>query len=281
MFFCFDGDAAGRKAAWRALESVLPRMRDGRQANFLFLPEGEDPDSLVRAEGAGGFDRHLAQAVPLSEYFFAELARDIRLDTLDGRARLAERCKEPISKIPDGAFRDLMQQRVAELTGVHSGTRLAAVPQKRPVQGSPTTPRRSLVRSAIALLLHNPALGLAIVPPYPFAALRQPGVGLLIELLELIREHPHLRTGQIVEHFEGREEAAALTKLSMQELPGGPDIQQQELLDALTQMEQQARQQRIEELRTGGDLGEAEKAELRELLAARGAAHKSAAPRSG
>lgn len=279
VYFCFDGDAAGRKAAWRALESVLPRMRDGRQANFLFLPDGEDPDSLVRAEGAGGFDRHLAQAVPLSEYFFAEISRDIRLDTLDGRARLAERCKDPISKIPDGAFRDLMQQRVAELTGVRSGPRLAAVPEKRPATSA--TPRRSLVRSAIALLLHNPALALVIEPPYAFAKLRQPGVGLLIELLDLIREHPYLRTGQILEHFEGREEAAALTKLSMQELPGGPDTQQQELLDALAQMEQQARHQRIEELREAGELGEAEKSELRKLLAARGAAHKSAAPRHG
>ena len=281
VFFCFDGDNAGRKAAWRALESVLPRMRDGRQANFLFLPEGEDPDSLVRKEGASGFDKHLAQAMPLSEYFFAELSYDIRLDTLDGRARLAERCKEPVAKIPDGAFRDLMQQRVAELTGVRSGARLAAVPQKRPAQGSPTTPRRSLVRSVIALLLHNPALGLAVAPPYPFAALHQPGVGLLIELLELIREHPQLRTGQILEHFEGREESAALTKLSTQELPGSPEIQQQELLDALAQMEQQARQQRIEELRAGGGLGEAEKAELRQLLAARAAVHKSVAPRNG
>jgi len=276
IFFCFDGDAAGRRAAWRALESVLPRMRDGRQASFLFLPEGEDPDSLVRREGAAGFDRYLAQATPLSEFFFDEQSRDIRLDTLDGRARLAERCKEPIGKIPDGAFRDLMEQRVAELTGVRPGAKLAVVPARAaPRHSPPNTPKRSLVRSAIALLLHNPALGLAVDPPYRFAVLRQPGVGLLVELLELIRAQPHLRTGQIVEHYEGREEHAALTKLSMQELPGTAEAWQQELFDALAQLEQQARQQRIDDLLASGTLGEEEKNELRELLAAKAGAQRN------
>src|SRR5690606_20820812 len=70
VYFCFDGDRAGRSAAWKAVESVLPRMRDGRQAFFLFLPEGEDPDSIVRSEGAAGFDARLAQATPLSQFFF-------------------------------------------------------------------------------------------------------------------------------------------------------------------------------------------------------------------
>src|SRR5690606_25258249 len=76
VYFCFDGDRAGRGAAWKALESVLPRMRDGRQAFFLFLPEGEDPDSIVRQEGAAGFDERLRQATPLSEFLFAELGKD-------------------------------------------------------------------------------------------------------------------------------------------------------------------------------------------------------------
>src|SRR4029079_1789365 len=69
VYFCFDGDRAGRQAAWRAVESVLPRMRDGRQAFFLFLPDGEDPDSLVRAEGQDGFEQRLTRATPLSEFF--------------------------------------------------------------------------------------------------------------------------------------------------------------------------------------------------------------------
>ena len=121
VIFCFDGDNAGRKAATRAMESVLPRMRDGRQAFFLFLPEGEDPDSIVRHEGAAGFDARLQQAVPLSRFFFDSLSEGIQLSTLDGKARLAERAKPLLSQIPDGAFGDLMRQRLTEITGVGAG----------------------------------------------------------------------------------------------------------------------------------------------------------------
>jgi len=103
-YFCFDGDRAGRSAAWKALESVLPRMKDGRQAFFLFLPDGEDPDSLVRKEGVDGFDARLRDATPLSEFFYASLSGDVNLTSLDGKARLAERCKPLLAQIPDGAF---------------------------------------------------------------------------------------------------------------------------------------------------------------------------------
>jgi len=115
VYFCFDGDAAGRRAAWRALESVLPRMKDGRQAFFLFLPDGEDPDTIVRKEGADAFDARLKQATPLSQFFFDELTREINLGTLDGKARLAERARPMLAQIPDGAFGDLMKQELQRL----------------------------------------------------------------------------------------------------------------------------------------------------------------------
>ncbi len=118
VFFCFDGDAAGRRAGWKALESVLPRMKDGRQAFFLFLPDGEDPDTIVRKEGAEAFNERLKQATPLSQFFFDELTREINLGTLDGKARLAERAKPMLAQIPDGAFGDLMKQQLAQLTGL-------------------------------------------------------------------------------------------------------------------------------------------------------------------
>ena len=119
VYFCFDGDRAGRGAAWKALESVLPRMKDGRQAFFLFLPDGEDPDSIVRKEGAAGFDARLREATPLSRVLLrSNCPSDVNLSSLDGKARLAERAKPLLAQIPDGAFRDLMQQRLTELTGV-------------------------------------------------------------------------------------------------------------------------------------------------------------------
>ncbi|MFN3842828.1 MAG: DNA primase [Rehaibacterium terrae] len=274
VYFCFDGDRAGRGAAWKALESVLPRMRDGRQAFFLFLPEGEDPDTIVRSEGAHGFDARLRAATPLSEFFYAELSRDVNLGTLDGKARLAERAKPMLAQIPDGAFRDLMQQRLTELTGVG---RTAAVevqsPPRLPRRGATTpAPKRSLVRSAIALLLHQPALAEAATPPYRFIALRQPGIPLLVELIELARARPGISTGAILEHFAEREEAEALHKLAVVDLPGDPEGWRNEFADALARLEEQTHAQRRTELlqrqrETG--LSDAEKDELRALLALR------------
>src|SRR5690606_12385050 len=129
----FAGDAAGRRAGWRAVESILPRMKDGRQAFFLFLPEGEDPDTIVRKEGAAGFDTRLAQATPLSQFFFDELGRDINRNTLDGRTRLAERARPLLAQLPDGAFADLMRQELQRQTGV-TATVAAPPPPSRPAR---------------------------------------------------------------------------------------------------------------------------------------------------
>ncbi|MBW8313042.1 MAG: DNA primase [Rhizobium sp.] len=279
VYFCFDGDRAGRGAAWKALESVLPRMRDGRQAFFLFLPEGEDPDTIVRKEGAAGFDARLAQAMPLSEFFYNELSKDVNLAGMEGKARLAERAKPLLAGIPDGAFRDLMLQRLTEMTGV--GQRAAAAEPAKPTpsmrggRGGAPAPKRSLVRTAIALLLQKPALASAIEPPYLFGALRQPGIPLLVELVSLARERPGITTGAVLEHFAGREEESALQKLALQVFPGDEAGWRSELLDALVQLDRQVRQQRVEELQARinevgmSGLSAAEKAELRDLHAPR------------
>jgi DNA primase len=269
VYFCFDGDAAGRRAAGKAMESVLPRMKDGRQAFFLFLPEGEDPDTLVRAEGAAGFDARLRDAVPLSQFFYDDLAKDVNLATLDGKARLAERAKPLLAQIPDGAFGDLMRQRLTEITGVGARANAPSSPPPRPRTSPAQTQKRSLVRGAIALLLQRPALALDLEPPYRFGALRQPGIPLLAELIALVRERPDITVGALLEHFEGREEAAALQKLASQALPGEEAKWNEEFLDAMAQLERQTLQQRIDELQakqreTG--LDEHDKAELRALL---------------
>ena len=272
VYFCFDGDDAGRRAATRAMESVLPRMKDGRQAFFLFLPDGEDPDTLVRAEGAGGFDARLQQSVPLSRFFFDSLSQDINLSTLDGKARLAERARPMLAQIPDGAFGDLMQQRLTELTGVGARNAPAQthVPVQRPAQAAAATPRRSLVRSAISLLLQQPSLALEVPLPFAFASLRQPGVDLLVELLGTIHARPDVTTGALLEQFEGREEAAALQKLAGQEVPGDTEGWRAELVGAIEQLEAQTRQQRREELQSRlGGLDAQEKEELRLLLSHR------------
>ena len=272
VYFCFDGDAAGQRAAWKALESVLPRMKDGRQAFFLFLPDGEDPDSIVRSEGAAGFDQRLQQATPLSQFFFDELGKDVKLSTLDGRARLAERAKPLLVQIPDGAFGDLMRQRLGEITGV-GVQQPAALPEKpKVVSRLPAqAQKRSLVRGAISVLLQQPALALALEPPYGFKDLRQPGVELLVELLSLVHSRPEITTGALLQHFAEREELNALQKLASQAVPGNDVIWRQELIDAAEQLEDQAIQQRLAELQSkmgAGPLDGADKYELMALMQA-------------
>ena len=273
VYFCFDGDAAGQRAAWKALESVLPRMKDGRQAFFLFLPDGEDPDSIVRSEGAAGFDARLRQATPLSQFFFDELGKDVNLTSLDGKARLAERAKPLLTQIPDGAFGDLMRQRLGEITGVGVPQQAALPSKPKPISRLPaSTQKRSLVRAAISVLLQQPSLGLSLEPPYGFKDLKQPGVELLVELLSLVHARPEITTGALLQHFAERDELSALQKLASQVLPGNDTTWRMELLDAAAQLEKQTVEQRIEELQAKSrDIGldEADKYELRALLQAR------------
>jgi len=270
VVFCFDGDRAGRAAAWKALDAALPRLRDGRQAYFLFLPEGEDPDSLVRKEGKEGFEKRLKEATPLSDYFFGELSHDVDTGSLDGRARLAERARPLIAKLPDGAFRDLMAQELEKRTGARAN--VPAEPAARRAVQRPVAVQRSLVRSAIALLLAQPGLADLVEPPYRFLRLDKPGVGLLAELIDLCRARPGINPAMLVEHFAERPEYPALQKLMAAMVVGEPETQREEFLDALARMEDQATALRREALTARhreGTLTPAEKAELRELLAAR------------
>lgn len=279
VFFCFDGDRAGRAAAWRAVENTLPRMRDGRQAHFLFLPEGEDPDSIVRAEGAPALEARLLEATPLSQFFFEELARDVDLKTIEGRARLAERLKPLIEKIPDGAFRDLMRERAAELSG------LRGVPAARPGQvaerhrgsgrNSPRAATPSLVRKTVAMLVQQPSLALSIKPPYRFAILRQPGVKLLVDLVRHVHEHPEIHTGTLLDHWQGLEDHGSLLKLASLDFATAPEQWQTEFVDAAIRLDQQTVEQQIEDLLAAKEarpLTGSETDALRQALAERSSA---------
>jgi DNA primase len=270
VVFCFDGDRAGRAAAWKALESALPRLRDGRQAYFLFLPDGEDPDSLVRKEGKDGFEKRIREAMPLSDYFFNELSHDVDMASLDGRARLAERARPLIAKLPDGAFRDLMAQELEKRSGARA--MLQADPASHRAMQRPTAVQRSLVRSAISLLLAQPGVADQVEKPYRFLRLDKPGVGLLAELLDLARARPGINSAMLVEHFAERPEYPSLQKLMAAMSVGEPEAQRVEFFDALARMEDQAITQRRDALTAksrDGKLDSAENAELRELLAAR------------
>lgn len=301
VFFCFDGDRAGRSAAWRAVESVLPRMRDGRQAFFLFLPDGEDPDSLIRTEGTQGFEQRLASAMPLSEFFFAHQESETNLGTTDGRSRLAEKCKALIESIPDGAFKDRMQEVLVEKTAIswpglaktHHAVRdgaqalledrvliakgetpegiYKAAPQRmeKSLRSGARAPERSLVRSAITTLVQQPACAMVIQPPTIFAALRQPGIPLLVELIALCRARPDISTGAVLEHFSERSEAAALRKLAVEDIPGDAEMTCAIFLETLGKLNRQTEHQRRDELQKKSmesSLSADEMHELRALL---------------
>ncbi len=270
VVFCFDGDRAGRAAAWKALEAALPRLRDGRQAYFLFLPDGEDPDSLVRKEGKDGIEKRIKEATPLSDYFFNELSHDVDMASLDGRARLAERARPLLAKLPDGAFRDLMAQELEKRSGARA--MLQTDPAAHRAIQRPMAVQRSLVRSAISLLLTQPGLADQVDKPYRFLRLDKPGVELLAELLDLARARPGINPAMLVEQFAERPESPSLQKLMAATVVGEPEAQAAEFFDALRRMEEQTITQRRDALTAKsreGALDSAEKSELRELLAAR------------
>lgn len=132
VLFCFDGDQAGRKAAWRALEATLSSLQDGRRARFLFLPEGEDPDTLVRAEGTDAFRARINQhAQPLADYFFEQLTREADPRSLEGKAHLATLAAPLVEKVPGANLRALMRQRLSEITGL-SGAAMNEMAQHAP-----------------------------------------------------------------------------------------------------------------------------------------------------
>ncbi|WP_146541322.1 DNA primase [Pseudomonas bubulae] len=140
VLFCFDGDQAGRNAAWRALEATLPCLQDGRRARFLFLPEGEDPDTLVRSEGTDAFKARINQhAQPLADYFFQQLTEEADPRSLEGKAHMATLAAPLIDKVPGANLRTLMRQRLSEITGLTNET-VSQLAQNTPakIQAQPT-----------------------------------------------------------------------------------------------------------------------------------------------
>jgi len=275
VVFCFDGDAAGRRAAWRALENALPVLRDGREARFLFLPEGEDPDTLVRRIGRQAFEQKTADSIPLSQYFFETLSQQVDTRSVDGRAHLVELARPLLQRLPDSVFRDLMIDQLAQLSG------LAVVPlgkrifgNKEPQPDRPPRPRprdagRSPVRVAIRLLLEQPELGQRVTPPCGFADLDLPGVPLLVELLEILWRQPHLSTGGILEHWRDRPEQQHLAKLATLPMELPEDGFAEEFCGAVERLTEQRTRQRTEQLlfkEQSQGLTDSEKGELKQLL---------------
>ena len=222
VVFCFDGDAAGRRAAERAMERALPEMRDGRQIGFAFLPEGEDPDSFVRSKGAAAFNKVLAQATPMSEFLMQTLSGQCDLATAEGRARMAELARPLLSSTPLGVYRDLLVNRLAEEVQLPQGRlaqlleapeRRRAMPRQAPTRTFHKDPWGNLAETLVALLLNYPELAANGDPLPELAHLKEPRVVLLSELHEMARATPGISPVKMVERYRDRPEHALMSQL--------------------------------------------------------------------
>ena len=221
IVFCFDGDRAGRAAAWRALETVLPFAGGSVEIKFLLLPEGEDPESLVRSKGLQGFRALLEAAAPLSAFMLEELAAGIDAAGVDGRARLIARARPLLDRLPAGFYKELLIEELAALAKIES-TRFVAL-LERPVQRArqeapaPPAPRRGRstpIGKTITLLLHHPAAAALIEPVPGLAAVDDPGAPLLRRLLELASAHPDVKLAGLLERFRDEPDEKHIRRLA-------------------------------------------------------------------
>ena len=280
VIFCFDGDTAGRRAAWRALENALPVLGDGHQIAFLFLPEGEDPDSLVRREGAAAFEDRLGEARPLSDFLLDHLAEEVDMNSIDGRARMAENARPLLRRVPDGVYKDLLAQRLAEVIGLDRERLGRVLASDRPMEPgfrpatrgekSPPRPRSSLVRQAITLVIHHPGPTAEATVPDGLATLDLRGIELLQNLLDAVRSNPEVTTAGLLERWRDRPEHPHLLSLAANEVLVTEDAAADELgavLARLVETEGPGRRRAalLAKAREQ-DLEPAEKEELRVLL---------------
>ena len=275
VVFAFDGDRAGRAAAWRALQQALPEAREGREIRFLFLPQGHDPDTLVGEEGRARFEERIAGALPLSEYLVRELSEQGDLAHADGRARFAENARPLFARVPAGVYRELLLERLAQVVGLSAARLEELWTQGRtatPPTAAGSAPRRThpraavrdggrgtLVRQAIVRLLHHPAIALEVTTAERVGldASDEAGVALLRELLDNLRAQPAEIPAQVIERWAGREGGEALQKLlAREEVITGAAAAAGELRAALAKLADQAAGRRLEALeaksRAGG-----------------------------
>ncbi|MEX1200117.1 MAG: DNA primase [Methylophaga sp.] len=250
IVFCFDGDRAGRDAAWRAAENALPVLGGNFELKFMFLPQGEDPDSVVREQGAEGFQMLVGQAQSLSEFFLATLSQRVDMDSMDGRARLIELAKPYLGRIPSGVYRDMLEQQLAIEAKTSQATLNKHIERSRVVtkRAVPKTANanKTPVRMAITLLLKHPGLHKALGDTDWLKNLSQPGVAILSEILETLRTNPQITNSAIlIERWRDTEHYPALNKLLNEQFAvDDADQLKPELLGYFQKLQRMAKEER-------------------------------------
>lgn len=270
---CYDGDRAGRDAAWRAMENALPLIRDGFSLKFVFVPDGEDPDSLIRSQGQQAFEQILDQAMPLSKFLFEHLMSQVDMSSIEGRAALVESFQPYLAKLPDSVLKDGLINDIANNFGTGSEQFLAKISKnispeaniKKPKANTKVTP----VRLAIALLLEHPHIVNSLEDISILQPLNIPGVALLNQLLMLCKQNPNIKTPQLLEYFRDTEQGKQLSKLMCWQHHIEADAAEDVFLDSIEKLLNNFVEQRAEILlqkaRTG-QMTQQEKQELQAIL---------------
>ena len=273
VVFAFDGDRAGRGAAWRALQHALPEAREGREIRFLFLPEGQDPDSLVGEEGREAFEQRLNTSLPLSEYLISELKGQADLSHADGRARFSELARPLLARLTEGVYRELVLKQIASALGIarerlEELMDLTPPPPFRPggdgiasaephihatphVQTRTSAGRGSLVRQAVVRLVRFPAIAqqVTVEERAGLNACEEAGIDLLRELLDDLREHPLQIAAQVIERWADKPGGDALPKLlHREEVVADAALAADELRGALAKLADTVAVQRLKVL---------------------------------
>lgn len=207
---CYDGDRAGREAAWRAFENALPHLHDGRQLKFIFLPDGEDPDSFVRQQGKDGFEQYLQNAQTLSDFMFGSLLQEVDLSTKEGQSKLATLAIPLIKRIPGQMLQVYLRNLLGQKLGILDPAQIEAlIPQKNNLNAPLVRTlkvERTPMRLLIALLLQNPNLVSFIADEIQLLKqLDEKGVDLFLSLVEICREHIGITMGGLLEHLRENE----------------------------------------------------------------------------
>ncbi|WP_273392723.1 DNA primase [Actinobacillus porcinus] len=284
---CYDGDRAGRDAAWRALENALPYLEDGRQLKFIFLPDGEDPDTYIRQYGKEGFEQYIQQAQSLETFLFEHLLQQqIDLATKEGKSKLASLAVPLINRVSGETLRLYLQNALGQKLGIINPSQLEKLFARHPKSENtisqvaksavkkPTEIKRTPMRVMVALLLQHPYLAQLPYDLVLFKALKGDvaGLDLLESLTALCRDNVGITMGQILEHYRDTNFAKPLEMLAVWDHLIDDEQIETTFVDTLAYYANQLTEQRIEELiakdRSSG-LDVQEKQELVQLLNSR------------
>ncbi|TWX73157.1 DNA primase [Colwellia sp. C1TZA3] len=214
---CYDGDRAGRDAAWRALDNALPLIQDGCSLKFVFLPDGEDPDSMIREQGQAVFETILDNATPLSQFLFEHLLSQIDMSSPEGKGAAVSAFQPYLAKLPESNLKDAIVTKLANQFGASNEMQLKKLHKNfanvTENKAKAKRPKITPVRLAIALLLEHPHIVKILPDSAILNELNMPGIPLLNTLLALCKQNPKVNSAQLIEHFRGQEAGKQLTKL--------------------------------------------------------------------